>query len=110
METAYKIQIFLDKRALGIIQPNNSYGTQNAKDWYISVPFTKSTKLVSDYVQTYSDPFRTTMQRQLVNPYFMEYGFFETIKGFSGATSISVDSSFANITTKARMYNIDINK
>jgi len=102
MEPTYKIQIFLDKRDLGIIQPNNSYGTKNFSDWHIDIPFTKSTKLVNDYIQTYIDPLRYTMQRQLVNPYFMEFGFFESVQSFSGAS--------INIESRAKSYNIAINK
>jgi hypothetical protein len=108
MEHTQKIQIFLDKRDLGIIQPNNSYGTKNFNDWYVNIVFIKTNKLVDDYIQTYIDPLRVTMQRQLVNPYFMEYGFFENIQSFSGATG--ENSNQINIITKAKTYNIQIQK
>ena len=105
MET-YKISIFLDKRDLGILQPDRSYGTKNHSDWFIPITLTQSNRLVDEYVHTYMDPFRTAMPRQLINPYFVEFGFFETIQSFSASTD-GVD--IHNIQTKAPIYNITIN-
>jgi|SRR3989304_8532589 len=104
MEPTHKISLFLDKRDLGVIQPNGSYGTKNHSDWYVIIPFFKSDRLVDEYVYTYMDPFKTTMTRQMVNPYFIEFGFFENIQSFSSSTGIH------NIETKAPLYNITINK
>lgn len=111
-EQIHKITLFLDKRELGILQPNNSYGTKNYNDWYINIPFTKTFKFADDYVHTYIDPFKTSLSRQLVNPYFIEYGFFETISSFSGnVVDISVNTiDMPNIDFKAKLYGIDINK
>jgi len=111
-EQIHKITLFLDKRDLGVFQPNGSYGTKNNSDWYINVPFIKTFKLVDDYVHVYLDPFRTSMNRQLINPYFIEYGFFETISSFSGNNvDITVNNSdMPNIDFKAKLYGIDINK
>lgn len=111
MEQSYKIQLFLDKREdFGIIQPNNSYGTKNFYDWHINIPFTKTNKVVEDYVHVYMDPFTTTLTRQLVNPYFMEFGFFETVKSYSGTTDNFIDINYLNIDLKSKLYNIQINK
>lgn len=110
METANKITLFLDKRELGILQPDSSYKKQNHSDWYVNVSLIKTTKLVDDYVHTYLDPFRTSITRQLVNPYFIEYGFFETIQSYSGSVNVYIGSSEVNIDSKAKLYNIDINK
>jgi hypothetical protein len=54
------------------------------------------------------DPFRSKIERQLVNPYFMDYGFFETVKSYSSTTETVGSDLF--IETKAKVYNIDINK
>lgn len=107
-DSTYKISLFLDKRDLGILQPNGSYGKKNSKDWYITIPFVMTNKIVDDYVHTYMDPFKTVIQRQMVNPYFMDYGFFETIKSFSSNTETAGSELF--IDTKSKIYNIDINK
>ncbi len=107
MEPTYKVSLFLDKRDLGVLQPDRTYGKQNHSDWYITVPFIKSDRLVDEYIHTYMDPFRTTMTRQLINPYFIEFGFFENIQSFSASTD---GVSIHNIETKAPLYNIDINK
>lgn len=112
METTNKITLFLDKRELGILQPDSSYKKQNHSDWYINVNLIKTIKLVDDYVHTYMDPFRTSITRQLVNPYFIEYGFFETISSYSGnVVDVTVNlSEMPNIDFKAKLYGIDINK
>jgi hypothetical protein len=107
MEPTYKITLFLDKRELGILQPDRTYGTKNHKDWYVTFPMYSSFKLVDEYVQTYLDPFRTTMTRQMINPYFVEYGFFENIQSFSASTD---GVEIHNIEIKAPLYNITINK
>ena len=104
----YKISLFLDKRELGILQPDGSYSTKNKKDWYVTIPFVRTEKIVDDYIHLYMDPFRASIQRQLVNPYFMDYGFFETIISFSSSTQNTNSSEY--IETKSKIYNIDINK
>jgi hypothetical protein len=107
MEQTYKITLFIDKRDLGILQPNGSYGTKNHSDWHITIPFIKTSRIVEDYIHVYLDPFRTIMTRQLVNPYFIEYGFFENIQSYSASTDGNI---LHNIKTKAPVYGIDINK
>jgi len=107
-DSTYKISLFLDKRELGILQPDGSYGKKNNKDWYVTIPFISTNKIVDDYVQIYMDPFRSIIERQLVNPYFVDYGFFETVKSYSSTTETVGSDLF--IETKAKVYNIDINK
>jgi hypothetical protein len=106
MEPIYKISIFLDKRDLGILEPDRTYGKQNSSDWYVPVVLTVSDRLVDEYIHTYMDPFKTSMTRQLINPYFVEFGFFETIQSYSASTDGAV---LHNINTKAPIYNITIN-
>jgi hypothetical protein len=107
MEPTYKISIFLDKRELGVLQPDRTYGKKNNKDWYVTVPIYVSNRLVDEYIQTYMDPFRTSMTRQLINPYFIEFGFYENIQSYSASTD---GVAIHNIETKAPLYNITINK
>lgn len=104
MEPTHKISLFLDKRDLGILQPNGTYGQKNHSDWYVVIPFFQSNRLVDEYVYTYMDPFKTTMTRQMINPHFIELGFFENIQSFSSSTDIH------NIEIKAPLYNIELNK
>ena len=106
MEPTYKISLFLDKRDLGILQPNRTYGKKNHSDWYVTVQLDRSTKLVDDYVHMYMDPFRTTIERQMINPYYIEFGFFENIQSYSSSTK----GAIYNIETKAPLYKIEINK
>jgi hypothetical protein len=108
MEATYKVTLFLDKRELGVLQPDRTYGKVNHSDWHITFPMYSSNKLVDEYVQTYLDPFRTTMTRQAFNPYFIEYGFFENIQSYSASTEMN--PWMHNIELKAPLYNIKINK
>ncbi len=98
-------KIFLDKRIDGVVQPNGSLGTQNNNDFYINIPITKTYKKVNDYVNIEKDPFKTSVQRQKVNPYFIEFAFFETI----GQIKTGATPSY-NIEDKTKLFNIFINK
>lgn len=102
METNLKIELFIDKRPNGILQASGMLSNQNATDFYVNVPISRNITLFEDYVNIATDPFRTAIDRQLVNPYFIELGFFETIDAVSGTTS--------SITEKAITYGITINK
>lgn len=116
MEPTQKITLYLDARVIGsatgstimtqIAQPNGTYANKNHSDWYLTVPFYKSDRLVDEYIHTYFDPFTSSMPRQLINPYFVEYGFFETIKSYSANTE---GNDMYNITTKAPIYDLTIN-
>jgi|ERR1035437_2023615 hypothetical protein len=103
MDETIKITLFLDKRSSGIIEPNGTYGTRNYSDWFITIPLVK-TQVLDDYMKTYKDTNTSFIPRQLINPYFINYGFFETIQSYSSGTSTN-----ENISTKAPLYNITIN-
>ena len=84
MEDILKIELFIDKRPNGILQPNGMLGKTNDVDFYISVPLSRSTSVFEDYVSIATDPFRTSISRQLINPFFIEVNFFETVSSVSG--------------------------
>ena len=44
-----------------------------------------SSDYVDDYVDVDIDPTRATVERQLINPFFMELGFFEDITSIGGS-------------------------
>lgn len=97
--------MFLDKRANGIVQPDGSLGTENHTDFYINIPITRTYKKFDDYIQVEKDPFRTLIDRPKINPYFIEFGFFETIK-----TIKDNGHPEENIEQKSKNFNITINK
>ena len=103
MESRFKIELFIDKRPLGILQPNGTFGDRNSNDFYINVPISRNVTLFEEYVDIAMDPFRTSIKRQLINPYFIELGFFETIE------SITASTQSASIIDKAKAYNLKIN-
>ena len=100
--------LFLDKREAGVVQPDRSYGNKNYSDYYIPVALLKTNNLI-DYVQKYLDPTTFTIERQEINPYFIEFDFFRTISSLSGDSSSSSYSS-TTMYGKAELFNIDINK
>ncbi len=81
-------------------------------DFYIDVFLTKSFRKVDEYIDVEKDDLRTSIDRQLVNPYFIELAFFETIKSInvSGSTNTTVSSPWEAVEDKAKFFRIDILK
>lgn len=79
MELQRKESFFLRKEGDKIVNTNNTYGTLSDHDWYVDLILTKSMTL-DGYVQINRDDFIYEIERQDINPYFYELGFFETIK------------------------------
>lgn len=102
MDDIRKYKIFLDKRPEGIRDENGNIRQTNASDFFITVPIFRDIEL-DDYVDVEIDPFRLQVERQEINPYFMELGLFEDIENIEGENNSSVIKKSSN-------YNIDINK
>lgn len=99
MQPDIKIQLFVDKRPEGILHYGaRKFGDKPEFDFYINVPLYKTTNLIDDYVQISVDPSRFKVERQLINPYFIELGFFETV------------GEVKEIEDKAGTFGIKINK
>ena len=64
---------FVQEGDIRSIAPNPQF------DFYLPVFITRTCSL-SEYVNTTYDPTVFTMQRQEVNPFFLEFGFFNTIQ------------------------------
>ena len=113
MEYDLKVQLFLDKRNQGIVEPSGGYLTQSVNDCYVNVFLNRKTKIIDEYIDIELDPFRTEMDRQLINPWFNEFSFFESITT-TGITGKTIDMSWIpeeqNLIKKAKKYSIDINK
>ena len=67
-------------------------------DWYLNLFLTKDIEL-TEYIEINKDTYQLTIDRQDINPYFYELGFFETIE------SINYDSE--NISFWANIVNIN---
>lgn len=81
----YKIKLFLDVRpwtgstsGFGIIQPNGKIGEGNPRDYFINVNLNR-TYNVLEYINISKDPTKISIDRQLINPHFLEFAFFDTI-------------------------------
>ena len=96
-----KVKLFLDKRPEGTKLPNNTYGTQNYSDFFVNFSLTKTIDLI-DYVNVYQDPFRTQIDRQLINPFFIELDFFSTIQNIE-------NQDYTGISGKTQIFNLTIN-
>jgi len=107
MEPKQNIRLFIDKREQGIKRPDGTYSENNVNDFFITTMLTKDSKLVDEYVDISIDPTKETMDRQFVNPYFMELGFFETIDriGLDTDSETREDS----VKGKSKKFDIDIN-
>jgi hypothetical protein len=79
MEIQKKESFFLRKEGDKIVNENNTLGTLSNHDWYIDLILRKS-MVLDGYVQINRDDFIYEIERQIINPYFYELGFFETIK------------------------------
>jgi hypothetical protein len=74
-----KDTLYLRKEDDKIINSNNTTGFISDNDWFLTIPIYKSTS--SDgYVVINKDNFIYKIERQNINPYFYELGFFETIE------------------------------
>jgi hypothetical protein len=87
MEIQKKESFFLRKEGDKIVNENNTLGTLSNHDWYIDLILRKS-MVLDGYVQINRDDFIYEIERQIINPYFYELGFFETIKqvGYNSST------------------------
>ena len=108
MEDIKKIKLFLDKRPGGVVQKTGTYGDKNSSDFYVNIDLYSEAKLLGDYVDVALDPTRISLQRQFINPFFYELGFFESIEKIGADSDLSTDDS--SIYGKAKKYNITINK
>lgn len=115
MEKKIKIKLFLQSEPEGVVQPMGILGTQNISDYFVNIPLTRKTKLIGDYIDVQFDPLRLNMQRQLINPWFIEFGFFESITttGITGVTSDNYHTVVPvskNLIKKANILSITINR
>lgn len=108
-----QFRIFLDKRnESGIIHSDGTIGTQNDLDFHINIPLYRTYKKFDDYINIDKDPFRTKIERQNFNPFFIELGFFETIKS-TGASGLTTDMNVytvdETIHTKVKLFDLNVN-
>lgn len=85
-EKFQKHKIFIDVRptsgttsGVGIVRSDKTIGSSFDKDFYITVFLNKTAK-VHEYVDIQKDETIQTIERQEINPYFIEFSFFDTIK------------------------------
>lgn len=99
MKPDVKATIFVDIRPQGIFQHGaKKFANVPESDFYINVPLFRKVNLIDEYVNIYVDPSQLTVERQLINPYFIELGFFQTV------------NSESNIINQANKFGIIVNK
>lgn len=72
-------KLYLRKEGDDVINSNNTIGHISDNDWFLNLPLYKSVNSI-DYVEVNRDNFTYKIERQEINPYFYELGFFETIE------------------------------
>jgi hypothetical protein len=106
MEEFKKYKIRLNKVPGGAIMRSDGILSDTYdKDFYITVPIMKTVD-VDEYVDVAIDPLRLVVNRQLINPYFLELGFFENVDSVKKENSNSINS----VEEKSSRYGIDILK
>lgn len=81
----------------GIRRKNGIIADTPEKDFYINLSIYKNIQ-IDDYVDVEIDPLTLHVERQLINPYFIELGFFERIEDLD------------DLEDRAGDLNININK
>ena len=106
MEDIKKYKIKLNKiDENSIIRSNGVISNTYDKDFFITISIYKNNK-VEGYVNVDVDPLRLVIERQLINPYFIELGFFEDVDAVLSSNSLNKNS----VQEKSERYNITINR
>jgi len=106
MEEVFKYKIRLNVNpGGGVITSTGVISDSYDKDFFITLPVYKTQDL-EGYVSVEKDPLKTSINRQFINPYFIELGFFENIKSVLSGNS----NSQLSVEEKSQQYGIDINK
>jgi len=111
-DNVIKFRLFLDKRENGIPQPNGTFSEQNSSDFFVNIPVYLTYSKFDDYINIDRDKSTSIIERGDFNPFFIELGFFSTIKAtnLTGQTSINTYLPTETIYDKSKLYNITINK
>lgn len=99
MENVKKYKILINK------QENGNVSNINFSDFYLNLFLTKYNNKYSDYVDVNVDTYKTQIDRQLINPFFIELAFFETVNKISSGSTNHSESVY----DKASDYKITIN-
>ncbi len=89
---------------LGIQRSDGYISDAYDKDFYINIPIFKENTL-SDYVNVFIDPTKLEIERQFINPYYIELGFFKNISSVLKENSKNKNS----VEEKSYNYNLKIN-
>ncbi len=89
---------------LGIQRSDGYFSESYDKDFYINIPIFKE-DIISDYVNVFIDPTKLEIERQFINPYYIELGFFKNISSILRENSNNKNSA----EEKSYNYNLRIN-
>jgi|TARA_R110000851_G_scaffold85152_3_gene185290 hypothetical protein len=85
MEDSRKYQLYINTlpfsgytQGYGIVQSDKSLAEVPENDFFIQFPMLRTEKII-DYVDVVIDDTIKKIERQEVNPFYMEFGFFENI-------------------------------
>lgn len=89
---------------LGIQRSDGYFSESYDKDFYINIPIFKE-DIISDYVNVFIDPTKLEIERQFINPYYIELGFFKNVSAILKENSTNKKS----VEEKSYNYNLKIN-
>ena len=107
-----KYRLHLDIGKQGYSQPNGSFSGQNGGDYYVNIPLYLNNNKYDEYINIDKDKTTTLIDRNNFNPYFIELGFFSSIKttNSSGKTSVNIYTPNEIIYEKSKLFNLTINR
>lgn len=89
---------------VGIQRSDGNFSESYDKDFYINIPIFKE-NVISDYVNVFIDPTKLEIERQSINPYYIELGFFKNVSSILKENSSNKNSA----EEKSYNYNLKIN-
>lgn len=106
----YNVRLYLENTKNNLTKKESGI---TSSDFFLNIPIIKTGKKIEDYVNVEKDVFKTQMERQNINPLFIELSFFNSIKYVSRPDDINIltyATEYDFIETKANKYFIQINK
>jgi len=97
-------KIFLNKK--------NDENYKNPKDFYVNIPIYLNFNKYDEYINVDKDKSTKILQKNNFNPFYIELGFFSSIKAIiaSGQTNTNIYSNTETIYEKSKIYQLTINK
>jgi len=112
MSNISQIQIFLDKRESVIRTLSGNFVTSNSNpnDYFVNILLKKNVKLTGDYVNIDIDKTKAKIERQMINPNYIDFGFFERLIYVNRMAGDNRSHIYNILKDKAEDFGLEIKK